>query len=99
MFVHIVADHQDKISDLRSMFGLQHCVTSSLLNSGDSIPQPCDATIIAADLRTEDNIVALKALSAKPRRPGEGFSSLTEKPGYWKRGLMRLARHMRSSVP
>ena len=66
MFVHIVADHQDKISNLRSMFGLQHCVTSSLLNSGNSIPQPCDATIIAADLRTEDNIAALKALSAKP---------------------------------
>ena len=64
MFVHIVADHQDKISELRQLFGLQHCVSSSLLNSGDSIPQPCNAAIIAADLRTEDNIAALKALSA-----------------------------------
>jgi putative nucleotidyltransferase with HDIG domain len=64
MFVHIVADHQDKISELRQLFGLQHCVTSSLLNGGNGIPQPCDATIMAADLRTEDNIAALKALSA-----------------------------------
>ena len=67
MFVHIVADHRDKISELRHLFGLQYCVTSSLLNSGNRIPQPCDATIIAADLRTEDNIAALKALSAKTK--------------------------------
>ena len=67
MFVHIVADHQDKISELRHLFGLQYCVTFSLLNSGNRIPQPCDATIIAADLRTEDNIAALKALSAKTK--------------------------------
>ena len=67
MFVHIVADHTDKISGLRRLFGLQHCVTSSLLNSGNDIPQPCDATIIAADLRSEDNIAALKALSAKTK--------------------------------
>ena len=67
MFVHIVADHTDKISELRRLFGLQHCVTSSLLNSGDDIPQPCDATIIATDLRSEENIAALKALSAKTK--------------------------------
>ena len=67
MLVHIVADHTDKISGLRRLFGLQHCVTSSLLNSGNDIPQPCDATIIAADLRSEDNIAALKALSAKTK--------------------------------
>jgi putative nucleotidyltransferase with HDIG domain len=67
MFVHIVADHTEKISRLRRLFGLQHCVTSSLLNSGDDIPQPCDATIIAADLRSEENIAALKALSVKTK--------------------------------
>ncbi len=67
MFVHIVADHHDKISELRQLFGLQYCVTSSLLNSGNRIPQPCDATIVAADLRTEDNIAALKAISANPK--------------------------------
>ncbi len=67
MFVHLVADHQDKISELRQLFGLQYCVTSSLLDSGNGIPQPCDATIIAADLRTDDNIAALKALSAKQK--------------------------------
>src|ERR1700740_1415187 len=67
MFVHIVADHQDKISELRQLFGLQYCVTSALLDDGNGIPEPCDATIIAADLRSEDNIAALKALSAKTK--------------------------------
>src|ERR1700744_1462271 len=67
MFVHIVADRKDKISELRQLFGLQHCISSSLLDSGDSIPPSCDAAIIAADLRIEDNIAALKALSADPK--------------------------------
>jgi putative nucleotidyltransferase with HDIG domain len=67
MFVHIVADHQDKISELRLLFGSQHCISSSLLNSGNGIPRSCDATIIAADLRIDDNIAALKALSAEPK--------------------------------
>jgi putative nucleotidyltransferase with HDIG domain len=38
-----------------------------LLDSGNDIPQPCDAAIVAADLRSEDNIAALKALSAKTK--------------------------------
>jgi putative nucleotidyltransferase with HDIG domain len=67
MFVHIVADQQDKISELRSMFGSQYCVSSSLLDSGDDVPAQCVATIIAADLRTEDNITALKELSTKTK--------------------------------
>ncbi len=67
MFVHIVADHQDKISELRQLFGLQYCVTSSLLNSGNRVPQPCAATIVAANLRPEDNIAALKALSSETK--------------------------------
>jgi putative nucleotidyltransferase with HDIG domain len=67
MFVHIVADRQDKISELRSMFGLQYCVSSSLLDSGDDLPTQCVATIVAADLRTEDNITALKKLSANAK--------------------------------
>jgi putative nucleotidyltransferase with HDIG domain len=67
MFVHIVADCQERISELRLLFGLQYCVTSSLLDSGDNAPELCDATIIAADLRAEDNIAALKKLSAKPK--------------------------------
>jgi putative nucleotidyltransferase with HDIG domain len=67
MFVHIVADCQERISELRPLFGLQYRVTSSLLNAGNNAPERCDATIIAADLRTEDNITALKELSAKTK--------------------------------
>jgi putative nucleotidyltransferase with HDIG domain len=67
MFVHIVVDHQEKISQLRRLFGLQYCVTSSLLNSDNDVPTQCDAVIIAADLRSEENITALKELSAKTK--------------------------------
>jgi hypothetical protein len=99
MFVHIVADHQDKISELRQLFGLQYCVTFSLLNSGNRIPQPCDAMIIAADLPTEDNIAALMGIIGENKKlPREGFSSLVKNRDCWKRELMHLARHMPSSV-
>jgi putative nucleotidyltransferase with HDIG domain len=64
MFVHIVADHQNKISELRSLLGSQYRITSALLNGESSAPKECDAIIIAADLRNADNIAALKELSA-----------------------------------
>jgi putative nucleotidyltransferase with HDIG domain len=38
-----------------------------LLDSGNNAPERCDATIFAADLRTEDNIAALKELSTKTK--------------------------------
>src|SRR3977135_148415 len=72
MFVHIVADRQDKISGLRALLGLQYCVTSALLAGENYVAKECDAAIIAADLRIADNIAALKELSAQfkgaPRR-------------------------------
>jgi putative nucleotidyltransferase with HDIG domain len=67
MLVHIVADHPDRIAELRLMFGSQYCVSSSLLASGSDIPAQCAATIISTDLRTEENITALKELSAKTK--------------------------------
>jgi putative nucleotidyltransferase with HDIG domain len=64
MFVHIVVDHQSKISELRSLFGSQYRVTSALLNGESNAPTECDAAITAADLRNADNIAALKEVSA-----------------------------------
>ena len=64
MFVHIVADRQNKISELRSLFGPQHRITSALLDGESSVPKQCDAMITAADLRNAENIAALKELSA-----------------------------------
>src|SRR5258707_8951878 len=64
MFVHIVADHQNKISELRAMFGSQHRVTSALLNCESDAPKECDVIIAAADLRNADNIAAIKEVSA-----------------------------------
>jgi len=64
MLVHIVADHQSKISELRSLLGSQHRTTSALLD-GDLTAKQCDVAITAADLRIADNIAALKEISAK----------------------------------
>jgi putative nucleotidyltransferase with HDIG domain len=64
MFVHIIADHQNKIAALRSLFGPKFSITSALLNGVSGSSKECDAIIAAADLRSADNIAALKALSA-----------------------------------
>jgi putative nucleotidyltransferase with HDIG domain len=66
MLVHIVADQQSKISELRSLLGSQHRMTSALLD-GDVTATECDVVITAADLRVADNIAALKEISAKFR--------------------------------
>lgn len=63
MLVHIVADQTSKISDLRSLFGSQHVITSALLHGKDRRPQQCDAVIAAVDLRNAENIAALRAVS------------------------------------
>lgn len=64
MFVHIVADNQNRISALRSLLGSQLGITSALLDGGSNGPKECDAIIIAADLRNADNIAMLKEVSA-----------------------------------
>jgi len=64
MLVHIVADHPNKISDLRPLLGPQHQVTSALLDGKERPPKECDAIVAAADLRNAGNIAALKAVSA-----------------------------------
>jgi hypothetical protein len=66
MLVHIVADQQSKISELRSLLGSQHRMTSALLD-GDVTATECDVAITAADLRVADNIAALKEISAQFR--------------------------------
>ena len=64
MLVHIVADDQNKISELRSLFGSQHRVTSALLNDESRGPNECDALIVAVDLRNAYNIAAFRRVSA-----------------------------------
>jgi putative nucleotidyltransferase with HDIG domain len=68
MLVHIVADQQSKITELRSLFGSPYRVTSDLLDAQNNVPKECDAIITAADLRNADNIAALKEVSATFKR-------------------------------
>src|SRR5882724_11792105 len=64
MLVHIVADDQNRISELRALFWSQDRITSALLNDESRGPKECDALIVAVDLRNADNIAALKKILA-----------------------------------
>src|SRR5260370_7622626 len=64
MLVHIVADDQNRISQLRALCGSEDRITSAVLNDESSGPKECDAMIVAVDLRNADNIAALKGISA-----------------------------------
>ena len=64
MLVHIVADNQNKLSELRALFGSQDRITSALLKDESRGPKQCDAMIVAVDLRNAENIVALKEVLA-----------------------------------
>jgi len=72
MLVQIIADHPNRISDLRALLGSEYRVSSALLNDEIIVAVEYYAAITAADLRIADNIAALKAISLKyknaPRR-------------------------------
>jgi putative nucleotidyltransferase with HDIG domain len=60
MSVHVVADTISKLSALRSMLEGQHAVTSELLSGGAIQCGLYDAVVVTADLRSVENIAALK---------------------------------------
>ncbi len=60
MPVHLVADHSGKLAALRAMIEPKFPVTSELLGRTDVQPGDVQALIVRADLRTIENICALK---------------------------------------
>jgi hypothetical protein len=56
MHVHIIADHPNKISNLRPLVRSEYRVSSALLDDENIVPVECYATIVAADLRIVDNM-------------------------------------------
>jgi putative nucleotidyltransferase with HDIG domain len=60
--VHLVADRQSTIAELRGMLTPHYVVTSAILGSPKSVNQEFDFVIIAADLTIIENIAALKAI-------------------------------------
>jgi len=99
MLVHIVADHPNKISDLRPLFGSRHVITSALLYGMGRLPRDCDAIIAAADLRNAENIEALKTVSTAFKAHRERFSSSIRRRGWMPRRHMHWARRMYCSIP
>jgi putative nucleotidyltransferase with HDIG domain len=65
MSVHVVADTADKISCLRALLQERHAVTSELLDGPGGQHGAADAIVVAADLRSVENIAVLKELSGK----------------------------------
>jgi hypothetical protein len=58
--VHLVADRQCTIAELRGMLTPHYAVTSAMLGSPNSANNEFDFVIIAADLKIVENIAALK---------------------------------------
>ena len=65
MSVHVIADTADKRSVLHAMLQERHAVTSELLGDASGRCSEVDAVVIAADLRSVENIATLKESSAK----------------------------------
>jgi hypothetical protein len=81
VLVHIVADHPNKISDLRPLFGSRHVITSALLHGMGRLPQDCDAIIAAAGLRNAEPVKTRGQSAAPPtnsasRKPKPAVFSL-----------------------
>jgi putative nucleotidyltransferase with HDIG domain len=68
MFVHIIAEHPSKLSELQALLGTPYRVSSALLGGESSIPGECDAIVIAADLRHANNIAMLRGMSEAFKR-------------------------------
>ncbi|MDR3466257.1 MAG: HD domain-containing protein [Xanthobacteraceae bacterium] len=62
MAVHLVADSPSKVSRLRAMLRTRYEVHAALLKDGLAGAEEIDTAVIAADLRLEENIAALKRL-------------------------------------
>ena len=65
MSVHVIADTANKLSTLRAMLQGQHAVTSELLSGTISQCSEVDAVVVAADLRSIENIATLKEAFGK----------------------------------
>src|ERR1700687_4544870 len=65
MSVHLVADSQGKLSELRPMLAPHFTVTSSLLGGEDIRHGGFDGVVIAADLKAVESISALKEVFSK----------------------------------
>jgi len=64
MSVHVIADTADKRAALHAMLREQQAVTSELLSGTSPQCSEVDAVVVTADLRSVENITALKGLSA-----------------------------------
>src|ERR1700694_6225830 len=65
MSVHLVADSQGKLSELRPRLAPHFTVTSSLLGGEDIRHGGFDGVVIAADLKAVESISALKEVFSK----------------------------------
>jgi putative nucleotidyltransferase with HDIG domain len=68
MFVHIVAEHASKLSELKALLGTPYRVSAALLGAESDIPGECDGIVIAADLRSANNIAMLRGMSEAFKR-------------------------------
>ncbi len=65
MSVHVIADTAEQRSALHAMLQQRHAVTSELLGAASGRHSEADAVVVAADLRSVENIATLKEAFGK----------------------------------
>jgi putative nucleotidyltransferase with HDIG domain len=68
MRVHVIGDSPAKVSTLRAMLGHHYPVTSELMSDAEIKHRDIDAILVAADLRSVDNIAAIKQFGRRLSR-------------------------------
>ncbi|SHL93755.1 HD-GYP domain-containing protein [Bradyrhizobium lablabi] len=65
MSVEVITDNSRKFADLRSMLVPEFVVNCAPLTGKAGVHQGCDAAVVAADLRSVENIAAIKELLSR----------------------------------
>jgi putative nucleotidyltransferase with HDIG domain len=68
MSVHLIADDASRIAVLRSMIEQRYMVTSEVLAGANIKRSGIEAAVVAVDVAADDNVSALKVISAKLAR-------------------------------
>jgi putative nucleotidyltransferase with HDIG domain len=79
MCVHVVGDSLAKLATLRALLERRGAITSELIGDAEIRDDAADAVVVAADLRSVDNITAIKRIEKRLNRIAKRIFILDQK--------------------
>jgi len=79
MRVHVIGDNLAKLATLRALLERQFSITSELISDAEIRDGAVDAVMVAADLRSVDNITAIKQIEKRLNRIAKRIFILDQK--------------------